>query len=86
MLASKSITGIPKDAVPLMFGYSGGSVAIEWAAEFQGVYAPEFKIIGAALGGLPTSLTTALVTLNGIHESAPAPASILGLTAAYQEA
>ena len=31
-----------------MLGYSGGSIATEWASELAPSYAPELNIIGAA--------------------------------------
>jgi Secretory lipase len=41
-----------------MSGYSGGAQATGWAAQLQPVYAPDVKLIGAALGGLPADLTS----------------------------
>jgi hypothetical protein len=41
-----------------MSGYSGGAQATGWAAQLQPVYAPDVKLVGAALGGLPADLTS----------------------------
>src|SRR5437588_7841166 len=41
-----------------MSGYSGGAQATGWAAQLQPVYAPDIKLSGAALGGLPADLTS----------------------------
>jgi hypothetical protein len=37
-------------------GYSGGSIAGEWAAELQPTYAPELHLVGTAIGGVPVNL------------------------------
>jgi hypothetical protein len=50
-----------------MWGYSGGSLATEWAAELQPTYAPELNFAGAALGGLVPNITSVLKTINGGH-------------------
>ncbi|KAL3451717.1 lipase [Aspergillus insuetus] len=49
--------GLQRDARVALWGYSGGSIASEWALEFQEQYAPELKIDGAALGGLVANNT-----------------------------
>jgi hypothetical protein len=35
-------------------GYSGGAEATGWAAQLQPSYAPDVKLVGAAIGGLPS--------------------------------
>ncbi|KAF2161459.1 hypothetical protein M409DRAFT_28189 [Zasmidium cellare ATCC 36951] len=63
-----------------LWGYSGGSIASEWAAELQVQYAPELKIDGAALGGLVPNLTAALPNLyDGSYFAALIPSALLGL-------
>lgn len=63
-----------------LWGYSGGSVASEWAAELQVQYAPELKIDGAALGGLVPNLTSAIPNLiHGSYFAGLIPAALLGL-------
>lgn len=47
-----------------LWGYSGGSVASEFAAELRASYAPEIEIAGVAVGGLPTPLTAVLEVVN----------------------
>ncbi|PKI84482.1 hypothetical protein MVES1_001482 [Malassezia vespertilionis] len=38
-------------------GYSGGAIAVGWAAQLQGSYAPELNIAGWALGGTPANIS-----------------------------
>lgn len=39
-----------------MVGYSGGGMAVAWAAVLASTYAPELPIVKAAVGGVPTNL------------------------------
>ncbi|CAK7266433.1 hypothetical protein SEPCBS57363_002085 [Sporothrix epigloea] len=72
--------GLPADTKYAMWGYSGGALASEWAAELQVQYAPELNFSGAALGGLTPNVTSVLFTLYDSIEAGLAPPSILGLT------
>jgi hypothetical protein len=59
--AVKSFTqdhSIGADSPVGMSGYSGGAQATGWAAQLQPGYAPDVKLVGAALGGLPADLTS----------------------------
>lgn len=47
-----------------LWGYSGGSIASEFAAELRASYAPEIEIAGVAIGGLPTPVTAVLKAVN----------------------
>ncbi|MFD0360293.1 lipase family protein [Nocardia sp. GCM10030253] len=42
----------------VMAGYSGGGLATGWAAALQPSYAPELRLAGAAIGGVPANLVT----------------------------
>lgn len=70
-----------------LWGYSGGALASEWAAELQVQYAPElldaFK--GGALGGLTPNVTSVLLSVNGALEAGLIPPSILGLASQYPD-
>lgn len=48
-----------------MWGYSGGSVATEFAAELSVQYAPELDFAGAVLGGVVPNITGVLDRVNG---------------------
>lgn len=68
-----------------MWGYSGGALASEWAAELQVQYAPELDFAGAALGGLTPNVTNVLVAVSGTLEAGLIPAGIVGLSTQYPE-
>ncbi|PLN81272.1 secretory lipase-domain-containing protein [Aspergillus taichungensis] len=63
---SGSITSISEDAEIILFGYSGGGYASEWAVELHHDYAEDVNIIGAALGGLPTNILTTYRNMIGL--------------------
>ena len=46
-------------------GYSGGSIATEFASELAPRYAPELKLVGVAEGGIPVDLTPHLDYIDG---------------------
>jgi len=48
-----------------MWGYSGGSIAAEFAAELAVQYAPELVFAGTVLGGVVPNLTSVLESING---------------------
>jgi hypothetical protein len=52
--SKESTVGLPDDAKVAMFGYSGGALATEWAAELAPTHARDVneRLIGAAMGGL----------------------------------
>ncbi|KAK3181508.1 hypothetical protein K4F52_007218 [Lecanicillium sp. MT-2017a] len=82
---SAPFTGISKDATLTMWGYSGGSVATNWAAELQPTYAPELSIAGAAVGGTVPIVNTVITTINKGPLAGFIPAGIVGLMSEYPE-
>lgn len=46
------LTGLVEDPSVTLNGYSGGGITAAWAGEIHGIYAPELRIDGIALGGL----------------------------------
>lgn len=68
-----------------LWGYSGGALASEWAAELQVQYAPELQFAGAALGGLTPNITNVLLAVNGGAAAGLGPEGILGLASQYPE-
>jgi hypothetical protein len=83
MRAALSLT--PVNTTTAMWGYSGGALASEWAAEMQVQYAPELNISGAALGGLTPNVTNVMLTINKSYAAGLAPSAILGLTSQFPE-
>jgi hypothetical protein len=69
-----------------LWGYSGGALASNWAAERQVSYAPELSFAGAALGGMPSNFTQIVHTVSGGPTAAIIPYVLLGVTAQYPEA
>jgi hypothetical protein len=68
-----------------LMGYSQGGGAAGWAAELAGAYAPELKVKGSVLGGVPGDLTATAQFLDGSLAVAFALMAAIGLDAAYPE-
>ena len=67
-----------------MIGYSGGSIATEFASELQPNYAPDVNLVGAAEGGVPVDFAHNLNYINGSHGwSGVIPAVLVGLGRAF---
>ncbi|NKY56048.1 lipase family protein [Nocardia flavorosea] len=82
--AAEQILGLPASTPVAMTGYSGGSVATEWAAETAPHYAPELALIGAAAGGLPVHLAHNLPYVSGSANWAGViPAMVVSFRRAY---
>ncbi|KAI1205132.1 LIP-domain-containing protein [Annulohypoxylon truncatum] len=79
------LSGLGEIAVG-MWGYSGGSIATEAAAELQVQYAPELNISGAALGGLVADFAADFDLFNGSAIAGDLVSVVLGVTAQYPEA
>lgn len=73
----------PHGARYALWGYSGGALASEWAAELQVQYAPELNFIGAALGGLTPNITNVFTTVNETPISYFIPPAVMGLASQY---
>ncbi|KAI1394351.1 LIP-domain-containing protein [Hypoxylon trugodes] len=69
-----------------IWGYSGGSLATEAAAELQVQYAPNLAIAGAVVGGLPADLPADLHLFNKSPLSGDLVALLVGLTTQYPDA
>ena len=82
-LNSQHITGLNPEANTILYGYSGGGLATEWATEFHSSYAPTLKVIGAAMGGLPTNITKTYQNVNNGTFSELNVLATLGLANAY---
>lgn len=84
-LKSSEFTEISKDAKVGLFGYSGGSIPVGWAAQLQPRHAPELKdhIIGAAAGGFVTNMTLSAIAMDGTSYSGLAVAAVNGLLQEY---
>lgn len=82
--ATESYLGMPEDQKVALFGYSGGSIAGEWASELAPAYAPELDIVGTAIGGVPVHLAHNLSYINGSQTwSGVIPAVLVSLGRAF---
>jgi hypothetical protein len=68
-----------------LMGYSQGGGAAGWAAELAGSYAPELKVKGSVLGGVPGDLKATAEFLDGSITVAFALMAAIGLDTAYPE-
>ncbi|WP_300678801.1 lipase family protein [Nocardioides sp.] len=82
--ATESLLGLPATTKVGLFGYSGGSIGGEWAAELAPSYAPELTIAGTAIGGIPVDLAHNLNYVNGSKTwSGVIPAAVVALGRAF---
>ncbi|CAN8098246.1 unnamed protein product [Discula destructiva] len=70
---------LPDDTLYATWGYSGGALATEWAAELAADYASELSFAGSAMGGLTPNVTSVLMTINMKISAGLAPPAIIGL-------
>jgi hypothetical protein len=67
-----------------MVGYSGGSIATEFASELQPKYAGNLDVVGAAAGGIPAYFAHNLAYINGSSDwSGVIPAVLVGTSRAF---
>jgi Secretory lipase len=73
------------NATPVgLMGYSGGSIAADWAAELAPQYVPQMNLVGVAMGGIPVDLAHNLRYINGSAAwSDVIPASMVGITRSF---
>jgi hypothetical protein len=66
-----------------MWGYSGGALGSEWAAELAGSYAPELKFSGVAVGGLTPDVFNVFNTVTETYSAGLIPPGVVGLVAQF---
>ena len=83
--AADKLLKLPPSSTPTaMVGYSGGSIATEFASELAPKYAPELKFVGVAEGGIPVELSHNLAYINGSASwSGVIPAVLVSLGRAF---
>jgi hypothetical protein len=82
--ATETFLGLSPATKVGMYGYSGGSIAADWAAELAPRYAPALNLVGVAMGGIPVHLAHNLRYVNGSRDwSGVVPAVMVSLTRAY---
>ena len=82
--AAESWLGVAASTPVAMVGYSGGSIATEWASELAPSYAPGLNIVGVAEGGIPVDFAHNLAYVNGSQGwSGVIPAVLTGVSRAF---
>jgi Secretory lipase len=82
--ATEAYLGIARTTKVGLSGYSGGSVAADWASELGPAYAPDVNLVGVAEGGIPANYFDHFAYIDGTAEySAAIPGELLGLSRAY---
>ncbi len=83
--AAENALKLPSSTDVGMVGYSGGSIATEWASELAPAYAPDLHIIGAAEGGIPVDFAHNLTYINGDTDgwAGVIPAVLVGTARAF---
>jgi hypothetical protein len=82
--ATESFLGMSSSQKVGLLGYSGGSIAGEWASELAPSYSPELNIVGTAIGGIPVHLAHNLQYVNGSDAwSGVIPAVLVSLGRAF---
>lgn len=69
-----------------MWRYSGGAFATAWAIQLKVKYAPELRLMGSALGGVPADLEPAMRVIDGGFGAGLVMGGMIGLRRAYPEA
>lgn len=77
--------GVAKDARYALWGYSGGALASEWAAELQPSYASDMHFSGAALGGLTPNISSVLHAVKQQVSAFLGVQGILGLASQHPD-
>ena len=83
--AAEQLLKLPPATTPVaMVGYSGGSIATEFASELAPHYSPGLDIVGVAEGGVPVDFFHNLAYINGSQQwSGVIPAVLVGLNRAF---
>ncbi|KAL8283890.1 hypothetical protein RQP46_005322 [Phenoliferia psychrophenolica] len=80
--------GLHPSARTVMWGYSGGAIAVGWAEALLATYgAPDLlkNVVGAATGGIPADILLTFIQLNNSPNSGFVPQGLTGLAAGYPD-
>jgi hypothetical protein len=82
--AAEHVLHAPTSTPVAMIGYSGGSIASQFASELAAKYAPKLRIVGVAEGGIPVDFAHNLAYTDGSPVwSATTPGILVGLSRAF---
>ncbi|KAM0808865.1 putative Lipase A [Seiridium cardinale] len=85
VVTDMGLPGIP-NAKYVLWGYSGGALASEWAAELQSTYAPELNFSGVAVGGLTPDTFNVFNTVSSTYSAGLVPPGVVGLVSQFPDA
>jgi hypothetical protein len=77
--------GVQASAPLALWGYSGGALASDLAAQAQPSYAPELQFVGVALGGVVSDLRATLLAFSGGPVGGALVVGFVGVNRAYPE-
>lgn len=82
--ATESSLHLPASTEVALSGYSGGSIAADWAAELAPRYAPALHLVAVAAGGIPVDYVHNMTYVGGSAEYAGAiPGFLVGVARAF---
>jgi hypothetical protein len=82
--AAEHVLRAPTSTPVGMIGYSGGSIASQFASELAPKYAPKLRIVGVAEGGIPVDFAHNLAYTDGSPVwSATTPGILVGISRAF---
>jgi hypothetical protein len=82
--AAENLLKLSASTPTAMVGYSGGSIATEFASELAPKYAPKLHLVGVAEGGIPVDFAHNLAYINGSKSwSGVIPAVLVSLGRAF---
>jgi len=83
--ATESYLGMASNSPVGLTGYSGGSIAADWASELASSYAPKLDLVGVAEGGIPVDYAHNMTYINGTADwSGVLPATLVALARAFK--
>lgn len=87
MRAARALRGAELDrhGPAAIYGYSEGGQAAGWAIQLQPTYAPDVRIVGGAVGAVPTDFTSLATSLNRSPLAFLLLYASIGFDAAYPE-
>ncbi len=83
--ATLRVLGLGSSTPVGLLGFSGGSIAADWASELAPRYAPQLNLVGTAMGGVPVDLAHMLRYVDGSASwSSITPGALAGLARAFR--
>jgi hypothetical protein len=82
--ATETALGLPRSTKVALSGYSGGSIAADWASELAARYTPRVHIVGVAEGGIPVDyLHNMVYVANSAEYGGAIPGFLVGAARSF---